>query len=157
MKSKSTEFQANTNMNNSPNWLPFSDQAKPSLDLISALGCVEFGDRKCACLWWVCKGGCCRVHIRLRHKYFIQDRKQRSLSPGESFIGHSESSSYSTRTELCPGVCWDFLENVVVLFNIKEDFEGSLTLVLSTFFVTVMECDITDKVELILLPYMSRL
>lgn len=70
-----------------PHSVPFAYLAKPSPHLISALGCVEFGDRQAVCVsvmgqHGVCKGGCSSVHKRSRHKCFIQDRKQRSLSLG---------------------------------------------------------------------------
>lgn len=101
--------------------MAFADSSKPSLDLISAPGCVEFGDRQAVCApmmgqHGVCKGGCSSVHRRSRYKSLISDRKQRSLSLGESFMTQSESSSY------------------ILNFLINAEFDGSFTLVLGSFF-----------------------
>lgn len=75
------------------------------------------------------------VHRRSRYKCFIQDRKQKSLSPRESFTRHSESYSDWSSTSLCPGFCWGSLEKVFFIKNTKDSF----TLVLNSFLPVVTD------------------
>lgn len=106
---------------NNSHGVPFADLDEPSLDLISAWGCIKFGDRQTVFMsamehHSVLKGGRSSVRRTLTHKCFILNRKQSSLSLGESFISHKESFLFWIRIKLCPGVRRDFPERIFSFF-----------------------------------------